>query len=1058
MSAMANTTPIVTTVTKPATNPRDADYPRVNIQDFCEEYYEDILPIIMDKVRRDKRKEAHARLDFGEGSKERRTREDSHHSSHRRQSAFDRLSETYSPSTTKSRPGWTNSRDHPRSRSRPRRLDASNEDCPEDRERFCGVGKSYDDSYSHSYHDRDRSHHMKMRKDNESLLSGVLKSDSSDERSMKGAPECMRIFEFMHGINNPKLTKRLNEHVPKTMEEMMITTTAFIQREVVAASKKKGHTSWRTHDKSKRQTSENRSDFRGHPIEGRGSSRFTPLQGRQKKFLRPRQVSSNPSPPMVTPVEKRSSNKFCDFHNDKGHSTDECMQLKKQIEELVRAGKLLKQIKEIKHGRDQSKARKKETPAKDKPVAIYMIQSLRPEVKNQMVLATTSLTGFSGKTIWPLGQLRLLVTIGDVDHSTRAWMNFMIVTSLSPYNGIFGRPGIKEIQAVPSTAHGMLKFPVGEGIVTIRSTILIHVECATVITSSAEVAIGGTLLAKGRTELCSILRENLDIFAWKPSNMIGVPRSVAEHRLNIREGNSLVRQKKRGQALERAKAIQAEVQKILEAGIMREVYDHDWLSNPVMVKKHDDSWRMCVDFTDLNKVCPQVCYPLPKINWKVESLCGYPFKCFLDAYKGYHQIQLAESDEEKMAFHTGQGVYCYTKMSFGFKNAGATYQRLVNKAFDSQIGRNIEVYIDDLVVKSHTEAKMLSDIGIKPYPNKTTAVLQLPSPRTIKEVQSLNGKLASLNRFLSKSVKKSLPLFKTLKKCIKKSDLHWTSEAEQAFKQLKQHFSELPLLVAPKPKEELIVYISASYGAISAVLITESGATQMPPRDFGSASYHGYYRPIHKTNYVSSRRGRTTTKIDRHARRTQYHVPAKDVSEKTSPSDFLTEMPDESPPATPVVETQQVSWTLFTNGLSCVDGSSVGLILTSPEGTEFTNAPRFQFTASNNKAEYEALIASLRIAVQMGVQNEHVCVDSKLVANQVLGTYVAKEENMIKYLEKFKSLVLVEILKEKSIKEKEVTNVVEEDGPTWMTPIMEYLKEGTLSSDRKEARKLHIKA
>ncbi|GKB19017.1 reverse transcriptase domain-containing protein [Tanacetum coccineum] len=254
---------------------------------------------------------------------------------------------------------------------------------------------------------------------------------------------------------------------------------------------------------------------------------------------------------------------------------------------------------------------------------------------------------------------------------------------------------------------------------------------------------------------------------------------------------------------------------------MREVYYHDWLSNPIMVKKHDDSWRMCVDFTDLNKACPQDCYPLPKIDWKIESLCGYPFKCFLDAYKGYHQIQIAESDEEKTTFHTSQGVYCYTKMPFGLKNAGATYQRLVDKAFENQVGRNMEVYVDDLVIKSHTEAEMLREIeetfctlrkinmklnpkkctfgavegmflgytitpeGIKSCPKKMEAVLQLPSPQTIKEVQSLNGKLASLNRFLSKSAEKSLPLFKTLKKYIKKSDFHWTPKAEQAFKQLK---------------------------------------------------------------------------------------------------------------------------------------------------------------------------------------------------------------------------------------------------------------------------------
>nr|GEZ59954.1 reverse transcriptase domain-containing protein [Tanacetum cinerariifolium] len=273
---------------------------------------------------------------------------------------------------------------------------------------------------------------------------------------------------------------------------------------------------------------------------------------------------------------------------------------------------------------------------------------------------------------------------------------------------------------------------------------------------------------------------------------------------------------------------------------------------------------MCVDFTDLNKACPQDCYPLPEIDWKIESLYGYPFKCFLDAYKGYHQIQMAAADEEKTGFHTGQGVYCYTKMPFGLKNGGATYQRLMDKAFENQIGRNIEVYVDDLVIKSHTETEMVRDIaktfqtlrkinmklnpkkcsfglaegvflgyvitpeGIKPCPDKTTAVLHLPSPETIKEVQSLNGKLAILNRFLSKSAEKYLPLFQTLKKCIKKSDFCWTTKAEQAFQQLKQHLSALPLLAAPKHQEELIMYLSATHGAIRAVLLTERGTVQMP--------------------------------------------------------------------------------------------------------------------------------------------------------------------------------------------------------------------------------------
>nr|GFA35884.1 hypothetical protein [Tanacetum cinerariifolium] len=446
-------------------------------------------------------------------------------------------------------------------------------------------------------------HNIKQREGE--TLEDFMERFKIETRRMKGAPECMRISEFMHRINNPELTKRLNEHVPKTMEEMMIATTAFIREEAAAASKKKGHR--------------------------------TP-----KEILAAEANKFQPPPPMVTPVEKRNSNKFCDFHNDKGHNTDECMQLKKQIEELVRAGKLSHLIKEMKQGREQTKTGKKKVAAKDKPATIYMVRSWQRTVKqkitqsfeqgkeitfpplttndgtegplSQMVPATTSLTGFSGETTWPLGQLKLLVTIGDITHSTKAWMNFMIIKSLSPYNDIIGRPGLKAIQAVPSTVHGMLKFPTEEGIVTIRSSLLVPAECTSIDTSSQipkekkthpanltvplhpnfpdqEVVVGGSLSDKGRTAL-------------------------SEHRLNIREGCPPVRQKKRGQAPERTKAIQAEVQKLVEVRIMREVYYHDWLSNPVMVKKHDGSWRMCVDFMDLNKGCPQDCYPLPEIDWK----------------------------------------------------------------------------------------------------------------------------------------------------------------------------------------------------------------------------------------------------------------------------------------------------------------------------------------------------------------------------------------------------------------------------------------------------------
>ncbi|GJZ56600.1 hypothetical protein Tco_0611793 [Tanacetum coccineum] len=205
-----------------------------------------------------------------------------------------------------------------------------------------------------------------------------------------------------------------------------------------------------------------------------------------------------------------------------------------------------------------------------------------PKVRSQMVPATTPLIGFSGEIIWPLGKISLHVKIGDEEHSTSAWMNFMIVRSPSPYNKIIGRPGLRRIQAVSSTLHGMLKFPVIGGMVTLRSSMIVPLECTIVsgpgvpqpvinqVTKEKiqvaihpeypkqTIAIGSTLTEEGRKELCGLLRRNLDIFTWRPTDMTGVLRHIAEHRINIYEGCLPVRQKKRGQAPERNKAIYEE--------------------------------------------------------------------------------------------------------------------------------------------------------------------------------------------------------------------------------------------------------------------------------------------------------------------------------------------------------------------------------------------------------------------------------------------------------------------------------------------------------------------
>ena len=162
--------------------------------------------------------------------------------------------------------------------------------------------------------------------------------------------------------------------------------------------------------------------------------------------------------------------------------------------------------------------------------------------------------------------------------------------------------------------------------------------------------------------------------------------------------------------LERDKAIAKEVRKLLEAGFIQEVYYPNWLANVVMVKKANGKWRMCVDFTDLNRACPKNSYPLPRINTLVDSTARHELLSFMDTFSGYNQIKVNEDDQERTSFVTSQGLFCYKVMPFGLKNAGATYQRLMNKMFAHQIGRNVQVYVDDILVKSIRENDHLNDL------------------------------------------------------------------------------------------------------------------------------------------------------------------------------------------------------------------------------------------------------------------------------------------------------------------------------------------------------------
>ncbi|GJY23450.1 reverse transcriptase domain-containing protein [Tanacetum coccineum] len=364
-------------------------------------------------------------------------------------------------------------------------------------------------------------HHIKQR-EGESMEDFVWRF-KIESRDVKGAPEVMRISRFMYGITNHELIKRLHDKIRKSVDEMWKITTAFLRGEVAAGNqeRKKTFPSWKQQDAGHRQSFK-KGGFKNQQRPEKRQDRFALLTKTPKEILALDKGKFKHPPPMTTPVEKRNASKFCEFHGEVRHTTDECMHLKRQIEEMLKAGKLSHLIKDLKqnNGKDQAKGAKKgEATGKDKPQAILMVQAgrkiakqritqtfspetmisfpplgeedgtegpmvieaevgghlvyrmyvdggasleilyehcfnqLRLEFRNQMVPATTYLVRFSGEIIWPLG-------------------------SHSSYNGIIGRPDVRRIKEIPSTAHGMLKFPVIGRTVTLRSSRIIPLECA----------------------------------------------------------------------------------------------------------------------------------------------------------------------------------------------------------------------------------------------------------------------------------------------------------------------------------------------------------------------------------------------------------------------------------------------------------------------------------------------------------------------------------------------------------------------------------------------------
>ncbi|KAJ3698911.1 hypothetical protein LUZ61_002616 [Rhynchospora tenuis] len=803
----------------------------------------------------------------------------------------------------------------------------------------------------------------------------------------------------------------------------------------------------------------------------------------------------------------------------------------------------------------------------------------------------TPLTGFTGDQLMPMGIIDLPVTFGESPRDVISRVNFVVVNTPSPYNIILGRKALNDIGAIAPTPHLKVKFPTRNGVGTLRGEqqvarvcyqasipkqvaqiehakeqtepydlaedVLLH-NPGGPMEDTVEVDLGdgkitkmGTVLTQEDRELVkACLLRNCDIFACEGEAMPGIDRAIAEHQITTKQGMRPVAQKKRKQSQEKREAIKVEVEKLLKIGAIREVKYPQWLANPVLVTKSNGQWRMCIDYTDLNKACPKTPFPLPSIDAMIDSTAGFKYLSFMDAYSGYNQIRMSPADEEKTSFVTEEGLYCYKVMPFGLKTAGAEYQRMVSKVFKEELGEIMEAYIDDMVVKScagpshvahlekvfakirqvgmHLNPKksffclssgnflgfIISERGIEAHPDKCQAVVNLKSPKSIKKVQGLTGRIAALSRFISQSAILCKPFFDLIKN--KTQGFVWGSECQEAFEKIKEYLSTQPIISRPVKDEPLYLYISTNEEAISTALVREEEGVQKPvyfvSRVLRDAETR--YPTIEKSAfaivitakklrpYFQAHPIRVATIMPLRKALGQFNVAGRllkwaiELSEfditylsrttykSQALADFIVQGTSGS--FTPA----EAVWEVYVDGASSDKGTGLGVEIISPDGDRFKYALQVNFNPSHNVAEYEAFIAGLQLVAATGAKNIKIRSDSQLVVNQILKEYKTQDDTLIKYLKKVEQLmsgfdkVLVEhvprgqnetadalskLAKSGLDKERPITVLeipspsIESPEPTvfqlrheeeWYSPIWMCLTEGILPHDKNLARKI----
>ncbi|CAL8992411.1 unnamed protein product [Prunus brigantina] len=397
------------------------------------------------------------------------------------------------------------------------------------------------------------------------------------------------------------------------------------------------------------------------------------------------------------------------------------------------------------------------------------------------------------------------------------------------------------------------------------------------------ISVSVHLTGEEKEALVSLLKEFRDVFAWSYEEMPGLNPNLVSHTLNIELGTKPVVRPRRNFHPEVEKQIKVEIEKLLAAGFIKPIKHPTWLANIVPVKKKTGVIRVCTDYRDLNRACPKDEFPLPNMDILIDSTSGQGMLSFMDGFSGYNQIKMSPKDAEKTAFRTPYGNFYYTVMPFGLKNAGATYQRAMTAVFHDMMGKEVEDYVDDLVVKSRTRGshqEVLRRVlercrlyGLKMNPKKcafgvssgkflgfqvhqrgidvdsekTKAICSLAPPKSPKELKSFMGRLSYIRRFipgLAVMMSVFTPLLKKGKPYI------WSQECQEAYQQVQQLITKLPTMRAPVPGLPLKLYLAATNAAVGALLAQDGHDGEESPIYYVSRQLRGAEARYPKTELL----------------------------------------------------------------------------------------------------------------------------------------------------------------------------------------------------------------